>query len=108
MDYTHSPLGEEIEAIGGSYSIDTESCLDYNDRQVVYIVGGTGFMRSCCGSGGGLRFITVPGFVKAWQHKKNENGYPVSEVELVRDEESQKEIKKILAEKYCISNIAFW
>lgn len=108
MEYTHSPLGEEVEAIGGSYIIDTEDSLSYGDRQVLYIVGGTGFMRTCCSSAQGLRFATVPGFVKAWQHKKNKDNLPVSDVEPIRDEKAKQEIRQILKQQHCVTNIEFW
>ena len=108
MDYTHSPLGEEVEAIGGSYIIDTEDTLDYGGRKLLYIVGGTGFMRTCCSTAQGLRFVTVPGFVTSWQSKTNKDNLPVSDVEPVRDEKAQQEIRQILRQQYYVTNVEFW
>ncbi|MDY6835600.1 MAG: hypothetical protein SVY53_12450 [Chloroflexota bacterium] len=108
MDYTHSPIGEEVEAIGGSYIIDTEDCLTYEGKQVLYLIGGTGFMRSCCSPTLGLRYISVPGFVKNWQHKKNADGHPVSDIEPIKDDTMRKTIRKTLSDLYNITNIEFW
>jgi hypothetical protein len=55
-----------------------------------------------------LRFITVPGFVKAWQNKRGKDDFPISEIEPVREERSKQEIREILRLAHEITNIDFW
>jgi Cys-tRNA synthase (O-phospho-L-seryl-tRNA:Cys-tRNA synthase) len=47
-----------------------------------------------------MGFITVPGFVKKWKYKVNEDGLFVSEVERVEDEEERKRITRLLRSRH--------
>ena len=109
MDYTHSPLNEEVEFVCGSYHIEEENRLVYEGKHVLYIIGQTSPISSCCGGHcSGLRFITVPGFIEAWQIKTNYLDFPVSEVEPVVEEKEKDEIRGILQREHNLSNINFW
>ncbi|MDY6842589.1 MAG: hypothetical protein SVW57_00665 [Thermodesulfobacteriota bacterium] len=108
MEYTHTHLDEEVELFCGSYTIDTENRLSYNGKEVLYLIGGTGSILSCCGTSCGLRYIAVPGYVKSWRHKKNEKGFFVSEIELIRAETEKQEIRTILKDKHELDSIEFW
>ena len=55
-----------------------------------------------------MRFVTVPGFITAWQSRKNEAGCLVSEVEPITDEKTRHDIKKQLEGEYYVSNVGFW
>jgi hypothetical protein len=108
MEYYHMPGDETAEVVigGGSYR-GKEYKLNYNGRDVLYLLGGTSGVGCCCGSALGTCFITVPGFVKAWQHR-TADGVPISEVEPVAGEDARKDIKKTLEEQHGIRNIRFW
>jgi hypothetical protein len=108
LEYYHLPDddGSEIRGGGGSYT-GRENILQYQGREVLYIVGGTSAVTSCCGAGLGTGFIIVPGFVAAWQ-KKNAAGLPVSEVDPVISEDAKADIKRTLGEMYGVRNIRFW
>ena len=109
MEYYHlsDEDGAEIRGGGGSY-VGQESRLEYDGRDVLYVVGGTSAVTSCCGAGLGTGFITVPGFVAAWQQKENADGLPISEVDPVVSEDAKADIKRTLEEMYGIRNIRFW
>ena len=75
MEYTHAPMDEAVEFIAGSYEIESENKLKYKDREVLYLVGVTSQVCSCCSQiCSGTRFITVPGFITAWKSRTNEAG----------------------------------
>ena len=107
MEYTHS-VKELVKFVAGAYAIESEHLLSYKDREVLYLIGATDELCNCCGDCGVIRFINIPGFVKAWKSKTNEAGVPVSEIDPITDPEIRREIKKILYEDYCLDNIDFW
>ena len=109
VEYYHMPdeEGVEIRGGGGSY-MGREDILQYQGREVLYIVGGTSTVTSCCGAGLGTGFITVPGFVASWQHGRSSTGLPISEVEPVTSEEAKADISRTLEGQYGIRNIRFW
>jgi hypothetical protein len=97
-EYIHPELNKEVEFFGGSYSFVEEGKLNYQGKEVFYLLGIAGVESSCCGTGG-CAFIKVPGYVLAWK-KGNKSGHLISEVERILSEESQTAIRKILQEKY--------
>jgi short-subunit dehydrogenase involved in D-alanine esterification of teichoic acids len=44
--------------------------------------------------------VKVPGFILGWKTKRDESGRLASEVERVKDENSQREITRLLKERY--------
>jgi hypothetical protein len=109
MEYIHAPLDETVEFIAGSYEIESENKLQYGDEEVLYIVGNTSQVCSCCSQiCGGMRFITVPGFITAWKSRTSEAGFPVTDIELVADETAREEITGMLQQEYLVSSIGFW
>ena len=108
MEYTHPCIGDTVEFLAGSYEIESENRLERDDGEVLYLVGNTSQLCGCCGSCGGMAFITVPGFIKAWKTYNNERGLPVSEIEVVKDPEIKREIREMLEASYGKINIEFW
>ena len=98
-EYIHPELKQEVEFFGGSYSFVEEGRLNYQGKEVFYLLGIAGVESSCCGSGG-CAFIKVPGYVLSWKKGWNKFGQAISEVERILSEESQTAIRKILQEKY--------
>ena len=111
MEYTHSLLDETVEFLSGSYEVESENRLPFGDREILYLVGNARQVCGCCGTVGTcgtVRFITVPGFIKGWKTRRNEWGVPISDIELVNDEDARAEITKRLQHLTQVSNIGFW
>ncbi|MFC1919529.1 hypothetical protein ACFLWX_01905 [Chloroflexota bacterium] len=100
MEYTHTPLGEDVEFLAGSYSISDEERITYNGTELLYLMGQTSSITSCCGVTSPFSFIKVVGKVNQWQHKSNEKGLPVSEIDLVRGDEEQKHIRELVHQRH--------
>ena len=105
--YTHLPLNEDVEAPAGRYTPLKEARLNYRGREVLYVVGQAVVDSSCCGAAD-YRYVIVPGYIRNWQNLKNEAGLPVSEIEPLRDNGSQREIAGIIQEMEHVSRIEFW
>jgi hypothetical protein len=99
LQYVHFPLNEEIRAIGGYYKVLEEGVLDFEGKKVLFALKGAHVETSCCGAGG-MGFISIPGFVVSYKSSTNDNGFPVSEVKRIRDRETQKKLKALVAETY--------
>src|SRR3989304_7813924 len=99
MQYLHTPLGEEVEFIAGSYHIEEEARLPYDGHEVLYLVGQPSSITSCCGGASPFSFIKVVGYVKNWQRERDASGLPVSDVEVVRGEDIQNSIREALHQK---------
>ena len=98
-EYIHPELNKKVEFFGGSYLFVEEGRLNYQGKEVFYLLGMAGVESSCCGTGGSA-FIKVPGYVLSWKKGESESGQSISEVERIVSEESQTAIRKILQEKY--------
>ncbi|MEW6034407.1 MAG: hypothetical protein AB1603_06105 [Chloroflexota bacterium] len=111
MDYTHAPLGEEVEFLAGSYHIEREERLPYDGREVLYLVGQTSKITSCCGVTNPFSFIKVVGYVRRWHHGTNDKGLPLSEVDMVREEREQHRIRELIHQRHQdvdLPHIEFW
>ncbi len=93
MKYTHAPLHEDVHFLAGSYALDREERVPFNGRDVLYVAGQTGSLSTCCGTVSPFSFIKVVGFVEKWHHAIDENGAAVSEVELVKGDALQNEVR---------------
>ncbi|MDY7032667.1 MAG: hypothetical protein SVY10_12270 [Thermodesulfobacteriota bacterium] len=106
-EYIHEELNEEVTFIAGYYIPEDEKKLGYNGREVLYILGHAAVDNSCCGVGG-CRYALVPGYLIGWKSKTCDSGKPISEVETISDEDSRRELTRILKEKEIITQIQFW
>ena len=112
--YTHLELGQDVEiGIAGYYTPEKEVRLPYNGREVLYVIGRAVIESPCvradgsCTAGSQI-YAIVPGYIVNWQNSKSEAGLPVSEVELISDEEAQINIRHIIETKEAASIIGFW
>ena len=105
-DFTHLPLGEEIEAISGRFSILKEEVFEFQGRPVLYLVGYGIFDASCCGAGGGA-YALVPGYLLEKRYRQDLSGLAVSKVEPIRDEALKKEISSLIREREHLQQINF-
>ena len=107
LDYTHLPINEDVTCIAGYYIPLKEVRLKYNGREVLYVVGRAVIESSCCGIGC-WGYVVVPGYITSWQNKTNEAGLPVSEVEPISDRTVRDNIRRIIEEAECVSQVDFW
>ena len=114
VNYTHLPLGEDVEAFAGYYTPENEVRLKYNDREVLYVTGHLMIEATCCAEGEtGCRtasywYALVPGYVVEWQSERNKDGLPVSEVELISGRETQNDIRRIILKNEAVARVDFW
>ena len=107
--YTHLELGKDVEiGIAGYYTPQKEVRLKYNGREALYVIGKAVVESWCCGTPGSRTYAIVPGYIVSWQNTKNEDGLPVSEVELILDEEARNNIRQLIQTSEAVSPIEFW
>ena len=107
LKYTHLELGKDVCSISGYYTPQKEVRLKHNNREVLYVIGQAVIESSCCGVGN-WGYALVPGYIVKWQGETNEVGLPISEVELIADEATRDNIRKIIKEEEDIPQIEFW
>ncbi len=106
--YTHLELGKDAAvSIAGYYTPQKEIRLKYNGREVLYVIGQAVIESSCCGLGS-WTYVLVPGYIINWQNTKNEAGLPVSEIELISDEEARENIRRAIKTTEDVPLIDFW
>ncbi len=105
--YVHVAEGEDIGFEGRSYRI-AEELLDYQGRKVLYLKSEASAVSFCDRSYAcHLGSINVKGYVVRWKYGTNENGETLSEIEPVKDEAEQREIRALLRSGYNMSAIGF-
>jgi hypothetical protein len=76
-----------------------EAVLQYNDRELLYLVEMAAVDTSCCGSGG-MGFIYVPGYINAMKSRRSDEGLWISDVDRVEGEEDRREITGLLLDRH--------
>jgi hypothetical protein len=105
--FAHQNLGEDYGGIAGYYTPLKEVRLEYLGRQVLYIVGKAVIESSCCGTGN-WPYALVPGSIVEWRHSQNNNGLPVTSVELIEAPEVKKDLLGIIRRSEGLDCITFW
>ena len=105
--YTHLKLNQDVKTFAGYYTPLKEVRLKYNGNEVLYVFGQAVIEASCCGNGT-YEYVLVPGYIINWQNEKNENGLLTSDIEIISDEASKNNIRKIIGEAEHTSQIEFW
>jgi len=109
LKYTHLELGKDVEiGIAGYYTPQQEERLEYNGRELLYVIGRAVVESWCCGRPGNRTYALVPGYIVNWQNTKNEDGLPVSEVEPILDEAARSNIRRTIETKEAVSPVEFW
>lgn len=104
-EYTHI-LNDSIESISGHYTFFEERHLNYNSKDVLYLLGTASHDSSCCGIGGCL-FAHVIGFVSGWHYKRDKRGFPVSFIETISDNIIQTEISQLIKADGMVSQVNY-
>jgi hypothetical protein len=105
-EFVHPRLNHQITAIGGNYVLLKEDRAMLEGEEVLYLTGVAVFDSTCCGSGG-CSYAVVPGFVRKWKHKTDDDGNPVSLVTPVTDEFVRKKIKAMIFKKEPVYQVDF-
>lgn len=104
-EYTHE-LNREVRSISGGYEFEKEGNLRIDGREVLYVVGNAVVDSSCCGVGG-CRYALVPGYVRHFKTRQDEQGLWISEVEPIIDRATRQEITRILKDKEIVQQVQF-
>jgi hypothetical protein len=104
--YIHHALNQEVTAIGGHYVLVREARLPFRGREVLYLIGYAAFDTACCGVGG-CAYALVPGFIASWKSERKGDDLPVSQVEPIRDEAIQREIRRRIEKQETIHQVQF-
>lgn len=105
-NFSHPELNQQITAIGGNYLFIKEARLPVNGEEVLYLLGNAIFDTSCCGFGG-CAYAMVPGIIKVYKYKTDENGRPVSKVTAIADPRLQEKIKSLIRQKHLVHQVNF-
>lgn len=105
-DFVHPEMNEEVKTISGHYLFQKENRLALGDREILYLTGYGVTDSSCCGVGG-CTFSYVPGFIKKWHYKKNEENRPVSSIEPIEDDETKQTIAQMIMGKESCHQVNF-
>jgi hypothetical protein len=105
-EYVHQGLKQEITAIGGHYVVVKEARLAFTGREVLYTVGIAAFDTTCCGVGG-YAYALVPGFIVHCKDGTTEGGLAVSQVEPIRDEAVQEQVRQLIEETEPVHQVRF-
>ncbi len=104
--YVHYNLNEEITAIGGHYVISKELKIPVDDKAVLVTIGFGVMDTTCCGTGG-CAYATVHGFIVDWKGNRNEEGYSVTSVESIEDNQLKEHLRAKLMEEETIQQVNF-
>ena len=106
--YTHLPQNEDIGFEGRSYSA-AECLLDYNGRQVLYLLVDAADVTFCDRSyASHLASVTVKGYVAKWRCGVNEEGDAVSEIEPITDVAEQRAVADLVRSIVHVSSVHFF
>jgi hypothetical protein len=106
-EHIHAAYGTEIILMSVIFKVTAEGCLDYGNRNLLYIEGLTTVGSACCGMVE-CRVIHVPGFVVSWHYKiDNASGNPLSKVEPVTDPSTLEDVKNLLFKTFPSSLFLF-
>ena len=104
-EYTHE-IGREVHSISGGYELEMEGKLEMDGEEVLYVVGNAVVDSSCCGVGG-CRYALVPGYVRQFKTRQDEQDLWISEVEPIIDTATRQEIIQVLKEKEMVQQVQF-
>ena len=106
QDFVHPELGREVTAIGGHYVFGKEIRLPYNSGEILYFAGYAVLDSTCCGVGG-CAYVFVPGFIRQWKYRKNQENRFVSKVEPIGEPALQKEVRQLIQKKEMVFQVTF-
>lgn len=106
VEYVHPLLNETVTAIGSHYVLTKEQRIPHEGQALLYIIGHAVIDTSCCGVGG-CGYALVPGFVLDWKFKTTPDNRPVSLIQPIHSPQTQKEVRRLIAQRESIYSIQF-
>ena len=89
---------------------EKEVRIPFHGREILYVIGEVVVETACqeitCTPGSSY-YAMVPGYILRWQYRKNEEGLPLSEIEIVTDFKTRKEIEQIIQEREAVTRVEF-
>lgn len=105
-EFIHPLIDQEVEAIGGRYVVLKEELMDFQGRQVLYLVASASFDSTCCGNGG-CAYAIVPGFLVEFRAGRHDDGTYKSLVEPIVDEGAREDLKAGIMAREHVSQVNF-
>ncbi|MBW1851508.1 MAG: hypothetical protein JRJ15_08775 [Deltaproteobacteria bacterium] len=104
-EYIHE-LKREVRSISGSYQLEREGKIELDMKTVLYAVGTAVVDSACCGTWG-CQYAIVPGYVTQLKARQTDHGLWVSEVDPIKDKETQQKIAEQIKEKELVLQVQF-
>ena len=96
QQYIHLSEGNDVSLLDRDYQA-TEGRLEYNGREVLYLISETTGFTCCDGIYcSRLETVNIIGYITRWKYKTNDRRADVSEIEPIDDMYTKQEVKKIL------------
>ena len=108
IEYAHPEFGEDIQGRAGFYTAVEEFSMPFNGREVLYVMGTARLERPCCGGPCCWGYIQVPGFIVSRNARSKRSTSPVSEVEIIENENDRNRIRQALMEKHPGAQVEIW
>jgi len=105
-EYIHRPLGESVVAIGGSFRITEEKRMACDGQDVLYLLSIAHMDNACCGVWG-CYYAIVKGFVRAWKHMQDQQGYAMTRVVPVDNPKEQEQIRNKIMSEEMVQQVIF-
>ncbi|MBN1190343.1 MAG: hypothetical protein JXA46_11365 [Dehalococcoidales bacterium] len=106
-EYTHAKLNDEVHSIAGYYCPLKEDRIQYNGREVLYVLGQATVDNSCCANGC-WEYAIVPGYIVRREYKTGADGLAVSEVEPIPEGEDRSAVSRIIKSSSGVNQVNFW
>ncbi len=104
--FVHPKLNDVVTAIGGKYVLVREDRIRFQDEDLLVIVGVAVFDSTCCGAGG-CYYALVPGFVRKWKYRTDDEGNSISLIAPVPDGFLREKIASLILEKESVYQVDF-
>jgi hypothetical protein len=104
--YIPEDFGTEVVAPSGYYQPIKEELIDFDGRQVLYVLGSACIEASCCGIGS-WAYVRVEGYVVGEEDVSDENGGKATQIDTITAEGDKAAIGALLLEKHPGARIEF-
>ena len=108
IEFTHPDFGEDIQGRAGYYTPAEEFTMPYKGREVLYVMGTARLERPCCGGACCWGYIQVPGFLVRRHTRGRGSTLPVSQVEIIENENDRNRIRQALMDKHQGAQVEIW
>ena len=104
--YVPEDFGTEVVAPSGYYQPIKEELLDYDGKQVLYVLGSACIEASCCGIGS-WAYLRVQGYVVGEGDPGDENGRKATQIDTITADGDKRTIGTLLLARHPGARIEF-